>query len=159
MNHPFLVLLHVAASLVGLGAGLIAIGLRLAGGSAGTSGRVFLVGTALSTVTGFLLPLPGFSPAVAVGILSVPLLVLAAWPRPGTPRGHAVRAGSAAALVYLNALVLTAQLLMKVPPLRDLAPSPASPAFAAAQAAVLACFAVLGTAVVRAGVTSREARP
>src|SRR6266850_8314336 len=68
---------HVIISLIGIGSGLVVmVGLltakRLDGWTA-----LFLASTVLTSVTGFLFPFHGFTPAIGVGIISLVLLAIA----------------------------------------------------------------------------------
>jgi len=70
-------LLHVVISLIGITAGIIVLFGMF--GSSRLSGltALFLLTTVLTSVTGFLFPLTGFTPAVGVGIVSLVVLALA----------------------------------------------------------------------------------
>jgi hypothetical protein len=141
------VFVHVVLSLIGIGSGLVVLyGLlvskRLNGWTA-----VFLATTIATSVTGFFLPAEHFLPSHAVGIVSLIVLTVAllarftfrlqgAWRR--------VYVLGAVTALYLNVFVLVAQLFLKVPPLKALAPTQSEPPFLEAQAAVLALFVVIG---------------
>jgi hypothetical protein len=139
---------HVALSLIGIGAGLIAI-VGLTGGKllqAVTA--LFLATTVLTNLTGFLFPFSGFTPGIILGILSMIVLILAivaiyAKKLEGAWRGTYVISASLA--LYFNVFVLFAQLFAKVPALKALAPTQASHAFGATQLVVLLVFIVLTT--------------
>jgi hypothetical protein len=147
-----LLFVHVALSLVGIGAGFVVLfGLigakRLDGWTA-----VFLATTTATSVTGFFFPYNGFTPAIAVGIVSVLVLGLAiharyifhlagAWRR--------IYVVTAVIAQYLNVFVLVVQLFQKVPSLQVLAPTQSEPPFLAAQLIVLVLFAVLGVTGVK----------
>jgi hypothetical protein len=119
---------------------------------------LFLSTTLLTSVSGFGFPFVALLPSHMVGVLSRVVLLgaIAAvyWKdlEGGWRRAFVVLSVVA---LYLNAFVLVAQLLQKVPALAVLAPSPAAPAFAAAQAVVLILFAMLGWAALK-GFASRD---
>jgi len=141
-------LFHVLLSLVGIASGFVVLfGLlrseRLEGWTS-----VFLVTTAATSLTGFLFPFHGFTPGIALGILSVIDLAIAI---PARYRFHMAGAWrrtyviTATLALYFNVFVLVVQLFEKVPALKAIAPTQSDPPFAIAQLAVLALFLVLGT--------------
>jgi hypothetical protein len=140
-------LFHVVLSLVGIGAGFVVLyGLLTAKLLDGWT-RLFLWTTVATSVTGFLFPVHHFMPSHAVGILS--LLVLAV----AIPARYVFRlAGgwrltyvvSAVMALYMNVFVLIVQLFLKVPSLKELAPTQSEPPFAVTQLTVLVIFFVLG---------------
>jgi hypothetical protein len=70
-------LVRILISLAGLVSGLVVAGGWLAGKSYGRWTALFLVATVATSVTGFFFPFRGFTPAFAVGILSLILLTAA----------------------------------------------------------------------------------
>jgi hypothetical protein len=145
-------LVHVAISLVGIGSGLVVLaGLLSAKRLDGWTG-VFLASTAATSATGFFFPYHGFKPSYAVGALSLIVLTIACLARyrhrlAGPWRRTYVV--SAVTALYFNVFVLVAQSFLKIPALRELAPTQSEPPFQAAQAAVLALFVWLGVAAVK----------
>jgi hypothetical protein len=139
-------LFHVALSLIGIFAGLImALGLlaakRLNGWTA-----LFLVTTVLTSVTGFLFPFHGFTPAIGVGIVSLAVLAVAIFARYSRQLGGAWRwiyVVTAMLALYLNVFVLIVQLFQKVPALKALAPTQSEPPFLVAQLVALLLFLVV----------------
>jgi len=132
-------LFHVALSLVGILAGFVVVfGLvsekRLNGWTA-----VFLTNTVATSATGFLFPYHGFKPSYAVGIVSLLVLAIAIFAFYGRgPVGAWRRTYVVSAVIslYLNSFVLIAQLFMKVPALKALAPTQSEPPFLVTQVAV-----------------------
>ena len=140
-------LFHVALSLVGIGAGLVvAYGLLTSKRLDGWT-KLFLVTTAMTSLTGFLFPVHKFLPSHVVGIVSLIVLTLAILARyrfdlaGGWRRTYAI---TAVVALYLNVFVLVVQLFMKVPALRAIAPTQSEPPFQVAQLAVLLIFALIG---------------
>jgi hypothetical protein len=136
-------LVHVILSLIGIGAGLIALVGLIRNNFLSTINAVFLFTTVLTSVTGFLFPIKGITPGIILGILSMIALVFAIvalylWKLAGAWRGIYVITASLA--LYFNVFVLFAQLFAKVPSLKALAPTPASPVFAATQVILLVFF-------------------
>ena len=122
---------------------------------------VFLVTTALTSLTGFGFPFTRFLPSHAFGVLSLLVLPLAgvalyAFELRGSWRR--VYLASALFALYLNCFVLVVQLFQKVPPLRAIAPTQSELPFALAQAAVLLAFVGLGWAALRRPKVASESR-
>ena len=140
--------LHVVISLIAIVAGLIVMfGMVGAKKPPGLTG-IFLLFTILTSVTGFMFPFNGVTPAILVGILSCVLLAIAcialyAMKAAGPWRWIYVL--TALVSLYLNVFVLVIQSFLKIPPLHEIAPGnpPAGPAFAVAQGIVLLFFVVM----------------
>jgi hypothetical protein len=140
-------LFHVILSLIGIVAGLIALNRWIHGDRAARMTAIFLGTTLATTVTGFLFPFHGFTPAIAVGILTTILLLVAifAYYRLGlSGRSRPVFVACAVASLYFNVFVLIVQAFQKVPPLHALAPAGNEPPFAITQGLVLVVFLLLG---------------
>jgi|ERR1051326_2509687 hypothetical protein len=106
----------------------------------------FLLGTAATSITGFLFPFHGFTPAIGLGIISVPVLGLAILARyVGHLKGswRWIYVITVAASLYFNVFVLVVQLFQKTSALKALAPTQSEPPFLIAQMIVLASFALL----------------
>lgn len=144
-------LLHVIISVVAIGSGLIVIGGMFGSARLPITTSIFLSTTALTSITGFLFPISGFTPALGVGIvacviLAVALIALYAKRLAGPWRWIYVI--TAVISVYLNVFVIVAQSFTKVAALNALAPTQSEPPFAAAQGLVLASFVLLGLVAV-----------
>jgi len=139
-------LLHVLITLVAIGSGLIVVGGMFASHKLPGTTAIFLFTTALTSVTGFLFPIHGFTPALGVGILACLILLVALF---ALYKEHLAGAWrwvyviAAIASLYLNVFVLVAQSFMKVLALNVLAPTQSEPPFAITQAAVLAIFSLI----------------
>ena len=139
-------IVHVIISLIGIASGLVVMvglltGRRLNGWTA-----LFLASTVATSVTGFFFPFHGFTPAIAVGIISLFLLAVAIFARYGRRLAGAWRwlyVVTAMVALYLNVFVLIVQLFQKVPALKALAPTQSEPPFLVTQLFVLALFVVL----------------
>ncbi|MFT3686538.1 MAG: hypothetical protein QM783_16740 [Phycisphaerales bacterium] len=134
---------HVAISLIAMALGFVVMGGMLASRDLGRASTSFLTMSGLTSVTGFFFPLNGFTPAIAVGIVSLLVLFAACYARYGRRLAGRWRAGyvlSSCVLLYLNVFVLVAQLFQKVPALHDLAPKQTEPPFAATQVGLLLVF-------------------
>lgn len=145
--------LHVAISLVAIASG-IAVILAFAAGRysiAGLSG-LFLITTAATTLTGFLFPFHGPTPAFLTGVVSTPVLAIAfvAYYRHKLRgRAAAVYAVTASIALYLNLLAFVTQAFLKIPPLHALAPMGTEPPFLIAQVVTLTAMIAVGTVAFR----------
>lgn len=140
-------LFHVALSFVGIFSGVVVLfGLltvkRLDGWTV-----IFLATTVATSLTGFLFPFRGITPALGTGIVSIVALAISLYARyvrrmtGGWRKTYVI---SAVIALYLNVFVLVVQTFLKVPALNALAPKQNEPPFAITQLLVLALFVVLG---------------
>lgn len=140
-------LLHVIISVIGIVSGLIVLGgmygaQRLPGWTA-----LFLLTTALTSITGFFFPNTKITPgqifgAVTLVVMVPTLIALYGFHLRGAWRW--IYAGGAVIVLYLNVFVLIAQLFAKVTVLQALAPTQSEPPFLITELIVLAIFVVLG---------------
>src|SRR5262245_824985 len=72
-------LLHVVLTLSAIGRGLIVVGGMFASHRLPNTTALFLLTTLLTSLTGFLFPIHGFTPALGVGILACVILAIAAF--------------------------------------------------------------------------------
>jgi hypothetical protein len=139
--------LHVAISLIGIASGIIVLLAMLASMRLDALTLVFLVTTALTSLTGFLFPFHGMTPGIVVGILSCVVLIPAFLARYAfAMRGawRAVYVVTATMALWFNVFVLIVQLFEKTPALHVLAPTGTEPPFKIAQSIALFVFAMLG---------------
>lgn len=143
---------HVLLSLVGIASGLVVLFGLYTANPMNAWTLLFLATTLATSVTGFLFPFHGFTPALGVGILSMFILTATIAARYAFHLAGAWRsiyvAGAVAAL-YFNSFVLVAQAFLKVPALHALAPTGTGPAFALAQGVVLVFYGVSGFLAVK----------
>lgn len=139
--------IHVLLSLIGIGAGLMVFQSFLRGRASRLLTNWFLATTFLTSATGFLFPYQGVTPGIVIGLISIAVLALAVWAwRAGNGRTFVV---ASLVALYLNCFVLVVQSFLKVPPLRDLAPTQTEIPFALSHGAVLVAFVVFGIQAVR----------
>jgi hypothetical protein len=151
--------LHVIISLVAIASGaVVLVGMlgshRLPGWTA-----LFLITTILTSVTGFLFPINGFTPAIGVGIVSLIVLVIALLALYGRHLAGAWRwiyVVSAVAALWFNGFVLIVQAFEKLSLLNPRAPQvgppfpdPQNTQFAIAQGAMLVLLLALGVIAAR----------
>jgi len=139
-------LLHVIITLVAIGSGLIVVGGMFASHRLPVTTALFLFTTALTSVTGFLFPIHGLTPALRVGILACVILAVALF---ALYKKHLVGAWrwiyviTAVASLYLNVFVLVVQSFVKVSALNALAPTQTEPPFAITQVVILVIFILI----------------
>jgi hypothetical protein len=105
-------LLHVAITLIAIGSGLIVAGGMLASRRLPAMNALFLFTTVLTSLTGFLFPIHGFTPAIGVGIVSCVILAVALfayYSKHLTGAWRWIYVVTAIASLYLNAFVLVVQ--------------------------------------------------
>jgi hypothetical protein len=150
---PPTTLIHVALSLIAIVTGC-AVCYGLGRGMPFASWtHSFLFSTLLMLVTGFALPISGVTPAVVIDVICIVLLLATAIPlylRAAAGLWKLVYIVGVVMLVYLNWLVLIAQLFQKVPALNMLAPTGGEPVAIIAQAVLKIVFIVVGVVCVRA---------
>jgi len=138
---------HVVISLVGIFTGLIVLFGLLAGKRLDGWTKWFLIMTTATSVTGFFFPFHGFTPAIALGIMSLIVLTVAIFARyPRQLIGHWrwIYVVSAVIALYFNVFVGIVQAYEKIPALKVLAPTQTEPPFKLTQLVVLAIFVLLG---------------
>jgi hypothetical protein len=146
MSAGAFTILHVTITLVAIGSGLIVVGGMFASNKLPLATALFLFTTALTSVTGFLFPIHGFTPALGVGIVACVILAVALF---ALYKEHLVGPWrwiyvvTAVVSLYLNVFVLVVQSFVKVSALNTLAPTQSEPPFAITQAAVLAIFVLI----------------
>ena len=135
--------LHVYISLIAIGAGFIVVYGMIAARRLHVLTNVFLFMTALTSLTGFLFPFKGVTPAIVLGILSLIVLAVAIIARRRGWRGTYVI--SAILALYFNFFVLIVQSFQKIPSLHALAPTQSELPFKLAQFITLVVIIALTT--------------
>jgi uncharacterized membrane protein len=139
-------LLHVAITLIAIGSGLIVVGGMFASRRLPFNNALFLLTTVLTSLTGFLFPIHGFTPALGVGIISCVILAVALFAYYGKGLSGAWRwiyVVTAIAALYFNVFVVVVQSFIKIGALNALAPTQSEPPFMITQAAVLVIFVLI----------------
>jgi hypothetical protein len=141
-------ILHVAISLIGIGAGILVTAQLLATKWSRSWNNVFLWSTLATTVSGFMFPVTTITPALIVGAISSIALAVAFWSyyRLGQAR---IYVPAALFALYLNCFVFVVQAFQKVGFLNALAPTQAELPFVLAQGVVIGSIALAGTVVWR----------
>ena len=140
-------IIHTLISLIAIFTGIVVVFGMLAGAQLNGWTKWFLITAVATTVTGFFFPFHGFTPAIGLGIISLPFLALTIYARYPKRLGGAWRwiyAIGAVICLYFNLFVLVVQLFEKVPALHAMAPTQTEPPFKFTQLVVLALFVLLG---------------
>jgi hypothetical protein len=151
MSVQTFTILHVVISLIAIASGIIVLIGMFGSQSQPRWTALFLATTVLTSLTGFLFPIKGFTPALGTGIVSCIILAIALVALYGK---HLVGAWrwiyvvTAVSALYLNVLVLIVQSFQKIPALRPLAPTQSEPPFLIAQTIALVVFVLLGALAV-----------
>jgi hypothetical protein len=147
-----LTLVHTVISIVAIATGLVVVGGLIAGVRIDGWTGIFLVTTALTSITGFFFPFTQLLPSHKVGIISLIILpfVIAAryWKHVVGPWRGTYVIGTVLVL-YLNFLVLLDQLFRRIPALLVAAPKQTEQPYVLTQLLVLALFLWLGYAAFR----------
>lgn len=134
MSLQTFTLIHVVISLVAIASGLVVMCGFLSNKRFERWTVLFLTTTALTSLTGFLFPFMGVTPAIKLGVISLVVLgicIVTRYPLHLTWRKTYVI--TACAALYFNVFVLVVQSFEKLPMLRALAPTQKEPPFAIAQ--------------------------
>jgi hypothetical protein len=147
MSTADFTLLHTILSLIAIVSGFIVLGGMYAARRLPGWTELFLVTTALTSITGFFFPNTKITPGQVFGaatlIVMVPTLIaLYRFRLHGVWRW--IYAGGAVVVLFLNFFVLIAQAFAKVTVLQPLAPTQSEPPFLITEFIVLVIFVVLG---------------
>jgi len=154
MSLQAFTLLHVIITLIAIASGLVVLLGMLGSHRMSALTALFLLTTVLTSVTGFIFPIHGFTPALGVGIISMVALAIALLALYGKHLAGAWRwiyVATAVIALWFNVFVLIVQSFEKQTLLNPLAPQvgppfaePVNTHFAIAQGAALVIIGVLG---------------
>ena len=154
-------IIHTLISFIAIFTGLIVVFGMIGGKRLDGWTKWFLITAVLTTATGFFFPFHGFTPAIGLGIISLPFLALTISARCSKQLAGAWRwiyVIGAVICLYFNLFVLVVQSFEKVPALHAIAPTQTESPFKLTQLAVLIVSILLGiVAVVRFRPESRVA--
>jgi len=146
-------IIHTVISLVAIFTGLVVLLGMLGGKRLDGWTKWFLVTAVATTITGFFFPFHGFTPAIGLGIISLPFLAITIFARYSKRLAGGWRwiyAIGAVICLYFNLFVLVVQLFEKVPALHAMAPTQTESPFKLTQLVVLVLSTVLAiVAVIR----------
>jgi MFS family permease len=146
-------IIHTVISLIAIFTGIVVLFGMLAGKRLDSWTKWFLITAVATTITGFFFPFHGFTPAIGLGIISLPFLALtiyARYPKHLAGAWRWIYAIGAVICLYFNLFVLVVQAFEKVPALHTMAPTQTEAPFKLSQVCVLVVSAVLASiAVIR----------
>ena len=143
---------HVAISLVAIMAGFVVVFNLINGTSSQGWTATFLWTTLATSVTGFMFPFKGFTPAIGTGIVALIVMVptlVAIYGKKLVGFWRPVYVVGAVISLYLNCFVLVVQSFLKIPALNVLAPTQKEPPFAIAQGLTFLVLLGLGVLAVK----------
>src|SRR5206468_8074259 len=146
-------IIHTLISLVAILTGLVVVLGMLGRKRLDGWTKWFLITAVATTITGFFFPFHGFTPAIGLGIISLPFLavtIFARYPKHLGGPWRWIYVIGAVICLYFNLFVLVVQAFEKIPALHALAPTQTESPFKLTQLAVLIVSILLGiVAVVR----------
>jgi hypothetical protein len=138
--------IHTLISLLAIFTGFVVLFGLLSGQRLDGWTKWFLITAVATTVTGFFFPFHGFTPAIGLGLISLPILALtiyARYSRQLTGHWRWIYVVGASLALYFNVFVGIVQSFEKIPALQAMAPTQSEPPFKLAQLVALALFVVL----------------
>jgi hypothetical protein len=146
-------IIHTLISLVAIFTCLVILFGMIAGKRLDGWTKWFLTTAVLTTITGFFFPFHGFTPAICLGIISLPFLAITIFARYSkhlTGAWRWIYIVGAVVCLYFNLFVLVVQLFEKIPALHALSPTQSEPPFKFTQLGVLVISILLAiVAVIR----------
>jgi hypothetical protein len=146
-------IVHTLISLVAIFTGFVVLLGILSGKRLDSWTKWFLVTAVATTVTGFFFPFHGFTPAIGLGLISLPILALtiyARYPKNLAGAWRWIYVIGAVISLYFNVFVGVVQSFEKIPALHAMAPTQTEQPFKLTQLAVLSLFVILAiVAVIR----------
>ena len=145
--------IHTLISLVAIFTGLVVVVGMLGGKRLDAWTKWFLITAVATTITGFFFPFHGFTPAIGLGIISLPFLALTIFARYAKDLAGPWRwiyVIGAVICLYFNLFVAVVQAFEKIPALHAVAPTQSEPPFKLTQLIVLFVSVLLAiVAVIR----------
>jgi hypothetical protein len=138
--------IHTLISLIAIFTGIVVLFGMLGGKRLDGWTKWFLVTAVATTITGFFFPFHGFTPAIGLGIISLPFLavtIFARYPKYLAGAWRWIFVIGAVICLYFNLFVLVVQAFEKIPVLHALAPTQTEPPFKLTQLIVLLVSALL----------------
>src|SRR5438093_5813270 len=139
-------IIHTLISLAAIFTGLIVLFGMIGGERLDGWTKWFLSTAVATTITGFFFPFHGFTPAIGLGIISLPFLALtifARYPKYLAGAWRWIYVIGAVICLYFNVFVLVVQVFDKVPALHAMAPTQTESPFQQTQLSVLLLSIVL----------------
>jgi hypothetical protein len=144
-------IVHTLISLVAIFTGVVVVFGMLASSRLDGWTKWFLITAVATTVTGFFFPFHGFTPAIGLGIISLPFLALtlfARYPKHLSGAWRWIYVIGAVICLYFNLFVAAVQSFEKIPALHAMAPTQTESPFKLTQLSVLALSIVFAIVTV-----------
>jgi len=144
-------IIHTLISLVAILTGLVVLVGMLGRNRLDGWTKWFLTTAVATTITGFFFPFHSFTPAIGLGIISLPFLalaIIARYPKQQAGAWRWIYVIAAVICLYFNLFVLVVQSFQKVPALHALAPTQTESPFKLTQLVLLIASALLCIAAV-----------
>jgi hypothetical protein len=144
-------IIHTLISLVAIFTGIVVVFGMLADSRLDSWTKWFLITAVATTVTGFFFPFHGFTPAIGLGIISLPFLALtifARYPKHLAGTWRWIYVIGAVICLYFNLFVAVVQSFEKIPALHAIAPTQIEPPFKLTQLIVLVLSILLAMVAV-----------
>ena len=122
--------IHTLISLVAIFTGLVVVVGMLGGKRLDGWTKWFLITAVATTITGFFFPFHGFTPAIGLGIISLPFIALttfARYPKHLAGPWRWIYVIGAVICLYFNLFVAVVQAFEKIPALHAMAPTQTEP--------------------------------
>ena len=139
-------IIHTLISLVAIFTGFVVLFGFLSGKRLDGWTKWFFIAAVATTVTGFFFPFHGFTPAIGLGLISLPVLALtiyARYPKNLAGAWRWIYVVGAVLALYFNVFVGVVQSFEKIPALHAMAPTQTEQPFKLTQLIVLSLFVVL----------------
>jgi hypothetical protein len=139
-------IIHTLISVIAIVTGLVVVFGMLARRRLDGWTKWFLITAVATTITGFFFPFHGFTPAIGLGLISLPFLAFTIFARYSKRLAGAWRwiyVIGAVICLYFNLFVLVVQSFEKIPALHVLAPTQTESPFKLTQLVILAVSALL----------------
>ncbi len=139
-------IIHTLISLVAIFTGFVVLFGLLSSKQLDGWTKWFLITAGATTVTGFFFPFHGFTPAIGLGLISLPILALtiyARYPKNLAGAWRWIYVVGAVISLYLNVFVGVVQSFEKIAALHAMAPTQTEQPFKLTQLIVLSLFIVL----------------
>src|SRR5213596_2987396 len=133
-------IIHTLISLIAIVTGLVVLFGMIADKRLDSWTKWFLITAVATTVTGFFFPFHGLTPAVGLGIISLPFLAITIFARYSKHLAGAWRwiyVIGAVICLYFNLFVAVVQAFEKIPALHAMSPTQTEPPFKLTQLIVL----------------------
>ena len=146
-------IIHTLISIVAIFTGFVVLFGLLSGKRLDGWTKWFLITAVATTVTGFFFPFHGLTPAISLGLISLPILALtiyARYPKNLAGAWRLIYVLGAVISLYFNVFVGVVQSFEKIPALHAMAPTQTEQPFKLTQLTVLSLFVILAiVAVIR----------